>query len=251
MSLELGVELEFSKATDDEKRRRISSKPSSRVAQTLATAIRRRFVKDGHGRGGRGYKYSSKTDPEFDNKGISPRYPKTSGGDASASGAVWFKSTAAFHQRQGVKPGSFNVSGGMWSGLKVKAGRGALILFRGRSEGQGMTATKGKAHKSEPHWRVMKSSGKVKAKPKKISNALKAGTILKSLRINVLEPTSDEVQAVGDGVSAAIISVRKAIGVGPNAARVDWNKSDLMQLTGGGTKGRRLKRAILDALTRR
>jgi hypothetical protein len=97
----------------------------------------------------------------------------------------------------------------------------------------------------------MKSTGKVKAKPKKISNALKAGTILKILKLNLLEPTSDEVRAVGDGVSAAIISVRKAIGVGPNAARVDWNKSDIMELTGGGSRGRRLTREILDALTRR
>lgn len=251
MTVEIGVELEFPPSTSAKRKQQIATKPSTRVAQALATAIRRRFVKDGHGRGGRGYNYSSKGDPRWDNEGISPRYPKTSGGEPSASGAIWFKNSATYHQKQGVKAGSFNVSGGMWAGLKVKAGRGALILFRGRSEGQGMTATKGKAHKSEPHWRVMKSTGKVKAKPKKIYNALKAATILKSLRINVLEPTADEVQAVGDGVSAAIVFVRQAIGVGPNAARVDWNKSDIMELTGGGSRGRRLTREILDALTRR
>ena len=120
-----------------------------KVARILAKAIKARFVK--HGNPPRRYRYKGRSSNEFtDQKFISPRYPKISGGVKLASGAVMFDSSEDFHRKQNVKPGSFAVSGGMWKGLTVKqGGRVALIMFRGRSEGQGMRYQKGAvAHKS-------------------------------------------------------------------------------------------------------
>lgn len=251
MTVPIKVKLEFDRGTESEGKRRAMRRPSNKVARILAKTIKRRFVKDGD-RGWRYHSAPSQRRPRF--KLISPRYPKAVGGiQATPDSAYRFKDSADFHRKQGVKNGSFSTSGGMWKGLTVKTGsRISMVMFRGRSEGQGMVYMKGaKAHKSEPHFRYMKGKKKVVAKPKKISNALKAATVLKSCRTALLTPTESEVIGVGGGVTAAIIFATKAIGVGDSSAKIDWSEEDILQLTkgGGDSKRQRLVKQILNALT--
>ena len=133
-------------------------------------------------------------------RAISPRYPAT-GGRIGKSGARFFDDTRAFQAAQGTKPGTFNVSGGMWSGLNVRVfGNRTRIQFMGRSEGQGMQHGPGKP---EPHFRYMKTTGRVEARPRKVSNALKGGTVFKSTGVNVLEPLTTEIVDIHDAYTEA------------------------------------------------
>ena len=246
MTVEIKTRLEFDRGAEGADKRKALKRPSNAVARILAKTIKARFVKEGD----RGWQYKTTRD-RFNWKAISPRYPKVGGGRQVDSGAHLFKDSADFHRKQGVKGGSFNVSGGLWKGLTVKAGsRISMVMFRGRSEGQGMAYKKGAtAHRNEPHFRYMKGKKRVVAKPKKVSNALKAATVLKSTRRALLTPTKGETEAVGKGVTAAIISATKAIGVGDSAARVDWPISDILKLTQGG-KGSRSQRALAGKIAR-
>lgn len=128
---------------------------------------------------------------------VSPRYP-VSGGRVGKNGARIFASSAHFHKAAGARPGTFNVNkrGGMWSGLSVRvfSRNAARIEFRGRSEGQGMLsgrALRSGQKTSEPHFRRMKTG--VKARPRKVSNALKAATVRANTGIHVLAVTHAEL----------------------------------------------------------
>ncbi len=128
-----------------------------------------------------------------------------------------FKHSAAFHSAAGTKPGTYNVNkgAGMWSGLSVQVlgDRKSRILFRGRSEGQGMqwgTYTKG-VKAEGPHWRIL-ASGKKRAKPRKVSNALKAATVWASHRISLLAPSQDEMNQIARA-QVAIIQKRGLVSI--------------------------------------
>lgn len=114
---------------------------------------------------------------------ISPTYPvkPAGGGKLRADGVQVWVSSAAYHAAAGGKLG--NVSGGMWNGLSaVISGRSsARVLFRGRSSGQ------------RPNPRRTKSG---KAKGLKVSNALKAYSVLRRTGFNVLDLTDDEREQV-------------------------------------------------------
>lgn len=122
---------------------------------------------------------------------VSPRYPVI-GGKITKSGARAFESSQALHS--GTRPGSFWVTGGMWGGLStvVSGSRVARNLFRGRSEGQGMSLGRSS---NEPFF---DSSGR--PRPKKVSNALKAATVLRATGVNVLAIVDEELRQVNAGV---------------------------------------------------
>jgi hypothetical protein len=122
-------------------------------------------------------------------------------------------SSAAFHEAINRKPG--NITGGMWSGLRVRnfGTAGAIIEFAGRSLGSRIKARKnGKANQ-----RVM------------VANREKGKQVYKRLRINVIQPTDPEIESVG----AALMRVAaKLIAFG---AAVKYT---------GGTENRTLARQI-------
>lgn len=118
---------------------------------------------------------------------VSPRYPVGASATATQgfeSGVLVYKHSADFHDALGVRDGTFDVAGGMRDGTAVhvqpEEGR---MAFRGRSEGQ------------DPNFRKY-ASGKWKARGKKVSNALKAATVLKSKGVNVLKPTQVEAESL-------------------------------------------------------
>lgn len=121
---------------------------------------------------------------------VSPRYPRQSGGNETRSGAVRYDTSADMHAR--TRTGSFNVSGGMWSGATVTGHQNAArVVYRGRSEGQ------------DPNFFRYKS-GRVKARGKKASNALKAGSVLGVVAVNVLEVAPQEWADLDGAVDVAL-----------------------------------------------
>ena len=111
---------------------------------------------------------------------IAPDYPGAERGKLTPSGARAFASGRDFYAAIGTKRATFKSSGGMWKGLTVRpSGRNANLFFSGRSVGQ------------TPRFQRYKS-GAVRAKSRKVSNALKARTVIGVLRNNPIEHTKLE-----------------------------------------------------------
>ena len=156
--------------------------------QALGDEIKRRVADQGKpARNFRGYAGEGKR-PVF----VAPGYPGAPSSD-SPTGVVVYASSADFHGEvmQG-KPGSFNVSGGMWSGLSAlpRGRRGAVLKFRGRSTGW------------KPKFKKYKS-GAVRAKSRKVSNALKSASV-GSLGINVIEPLWSETNELAKALQSIL-----------------------------------------------
>lgn len=121
---------------------------------------------------------------------VASQYPvvSASGRQSAETGVVVYKNSATMHEN--VVPGSFNVSGGMWAGLSVVAGRNkAAIKFRGRSIGQDTPKT---------------ARGKRVYRGRKVSNALKAATVRDKCKVNILALFPSEFAAVSQALTAAI-----------------------------------------------
>lgn len=145
---------------------------------------------------------------------ISPRYP-VQGYKVSDTEAWVFEDSAEFHRAMGTRLGTFFVSGGLARGMSVVTRRsGASIRFMGRSEGQGMA---NRSRNGEPHFREM-ADGRVMARPRKVSNALKAATVLKSQKVNLLKPTVGEIQSVGEAFVLATLAAIPEVG----GAKAEW-----------------------------
>ncbi len=131
-------------------------------------------------------------DDSFKGVLVSPRYPGVSG-QPTRSGAIAFATHAAMYSALGARSGSFAPSGGMWDGLSArsKSVTRGQASFRGRSEGQ------------DPAFFAY-ASGKVKARGRKVTNALKAASVLSSTGINLLAITDDEFRAIESAVVAEI-----------------------------------------------
>lgn len=100
-----------------------------------------------------------------------------------------FSSSAAFHQAAGTRPGTFRVTGGMWSGLQVRnVGANAAVLdFAGSTLG-------GKRQSSTT------AGGRQRSRPVRVRNQVKAGTVFRQQGVNVLQPKEAEVDAMGAAV---------------------------------------------------
>ena len=90
-----------------------------------------------------------------------------------------------FHRQVGKMAGG-NVTGGMWSGLRVRnfGTRGALIEFAGRSMGARIKKRK---------------SGSLNQRVN-IGNKRKAATVWRTLKVNVIQPKDGEIQAVATAI---------------------------------------------------
>lgn len=232
----------------------------ARAAHTIASVLKRRYAMRGENKQGwRGYASKNR-------RYVSPKYPTS--GKQDKTGSFMFASSAAFHARMGVRRGSFNVnkSSGMWSGLSVivSSVQRSRIVFRGRSEGQGMVwlkpskekversnrakkalrdarkrgenvkteewvAIKGQIIKSPPgpYWKVNAKGQKV-AKGKKVSNALKAWTVKEKARVHILAPTTGEIERLTLACTAeAVRAISAMLGQavsGLNEPRNEWSR---------------------------
>jgi len=164
------------------------------IAQRLAAVQRERV----QGRGD----LAGQTFPGWDAKhkwyATAARYPDHAQGKVGPSGAEFFPTSAAYHQMNGTRPGTYSTTGGMWDGLSVvvESPTRASIQFRGRSIG------------ASPNWRSGRSqslrtaSGRLRRKDSRKSvglkenNRLKAWTVQAKHGINVLAMTEGEMRAV-------------------------------------------------------
>lgn len=134
--------------------------------------------------------------PSYDADGprfVASRYPvvSSSGYQAAETGVVVYRNSKAMHEN--VRPGSYNVSGGMWAGLAVVVGyRKASIRFRGRSIGQDTPRT---------------AKGKRVYRGRKVSNALKAATVREAHKVNILAMTDGELKQLYKGALAAVDTI--------------------------------------------
>lgn len=106
------------------------------------------------------------------------------------AGQTRFRGSAAFHAAAGVRSGSFRVSGAMWQGLQVRnSGADAVVIdFEGSSLGARRQSTK-------------TAGGRQRSRPVQIRNQLKAGTVFRFSRVNVVQPTPAEQEALAAGVA--------------------------------------------------
>lgn len=167
---------------------------------------------------------------------VSPRYPDGVQGEVGPSGAEWFKSRAEYHRMRGTEPGTYSVSGGMWAGLSVviDGPYRVSIRFRGRSEGADPNFTRKKTRTrrvgapakpsggtpsgglpaggevpKKPRQPRIISTGPIRVRPLKVNNSLKAWTILRAHRVNVLALAEAELERL-----ALDMTNRLAHGVG-------------------------------------
>ncbi len=163
------------------------------IAKALALAIKGRVSTRGDLAGQRFPGYDStehNAKSALASRGMFPvsgRLPNR-GGKETKSGAVWYASSEAMHRAFGVVDGSYNVTGGMWAGLTEMIMTPTLVrmLFRGRSEGHAPRFVNGKS------------------RPIKVSNSLKAATVLQQHGVNLLALSERELEGVGRGVTLAM-----------------------------------------------
>ena len=163
---------------------------------------------------------------------VAPKYP-AQGGERYNIGLRVFDSSAAFHSLQGSRKGSFNVSGGMWSGLTIKGltQKGAQIRFRGRSQGQ-MVKWKMKTKGRGQNKRKVRVAGSLR-----VSNALKAYSAARAHGSNFLTPIPSERSALQTAVASWLKgTVARQIGA------IDTGRRDK---TGLGRLGRAALRNIM------
>ena len=96
-----------------------------------------------------------------------------------------YRSSAAFHEAVGTKPGTYRVSGGMWRGLQVRnvGASTAIVDFGGSSPGgtrQSQTT----------------ASGRTRSRAPQVRNQVKAGTVFRQHKVNPIQATEDEQQAI-------------------------------------------------------
>jgi hypothetical protein len=193
--IDLDVKVIFPKnydpASERGKHRLKRWRPARAIAVELAKAMRKRYLKQGKGPDSFGG-YDSEG-----RKAISNRYPAFATPDhVREDGVLVFDSSRKFHAQTMRRVGSFNVSGGMWSGLSVRlSGKNrASIAFMGRSQGQ---SPEGQATVDGQKKAVYKPGGT------KVSNSTKAITVFGSHAVNVLRNTTAEEAAMADAVNIA------------------------------------------------
>lgn len=100
-----------------------------------------------------------------------------------------FRSSAAFHEAAGTKPGSSRVTGGMWQGLQVRnVGAGSVVLdFEGSSTGAARQSSTTRG-------------GRQRSRPVRVRNQIKAGTVFRFSGVNVVQPKETENEAMAAAV---------------------------------------------------
>jgi hypothetical protein len=140
-------------------------------------------------------------------------------------------SSAAWHRAARKRAGTYDITGGMWSGLRVRnyGRRGAVIDFGGSTLGRErgkdarldqrikairerakarIAKAKGKSAKDRARSRrdqqLAKARERARAKTKRVGNARKAGSVWLAHRVNVVQPTREEDRAILSAYSEAV-----------------------------------------------
>lgn len=168
------------------------------VALHLGSAIRQRVQERGDLGTQRFPGWSTSTRP----KRVSAKYPdRAPAGTLAKSGARVLQMTnAEYHEANATKRGAYSTTGGMWSGLSAVIRNIWLadLMFRGRSQGQS-------ARVLDAKWQ----SAGGRSRPIKETNSLKAWTVKYMHGVNVLLPTAEEYEIVGE---AGVLAVAGALG---------------------------------------
>lgn len=221
MSLDLAIDVQWSKTADVDIRARLA--PAIETAKILAKYMRKRVQSGGTVTPPDQY---DATPPRTSSRGLARKRRFHIGSDYAALAGTDkfdFYSSADFHQAVGAVAGRGLVSGGMWNGLRVRnyGGDGAMVDFGGSSLGQqsgksirrkrvdpaalvGMSAA-GKAlarRRADP---LLDKKGKVqfRSKAKKVRNQQKAAAVFKHSRIGLMQNTNGELQAMLWGYATA------------------------------------------------
>lgn len=224
------ITVKVSKATlADPAKMRAVAKPLA-LAQVMAEAVRHRVEDEGQpatapkpyathvvranqaGEGGRGRIVSRTATGGKTRAGysISTQYAAKVG-----VGETRFASSADFHAKAGIKPGTYKATGEMWRGLQVRNfGAGAVIEFGGVSLGSSSKATVAWKRDEGTGKRTVRKNAKgvvVMRKPKNVRNWEKAGVVFKHSRVAVLQPTDQETQDMIDGLGAALFDAIRIV----------------------------------------
>lgn len=112
-----------------------------------------------------------------------------------------YESSAAFHAQIGTKPGSYDITGGMWKGLQSRgSGKNAVILdFAGSSPGSGGAKYIKVWHPGQRRIKTMAIYESAN-----VRNAWKGGAIYEKHHIHVLMPTAEELEVMGALVASHV-----------------------------------------------
>jgi len=156
-----------------------------------------------------------------------------------------FASSAEFHKAAGIRPGTYKATSGLWSSLYVRnwGGKGAIIDFRGRSLGRRINWTKTreeiaklKADRLEMLSSKRKKNGELTGsakkkieqvksgewesryrKPAMVRNQIKAASIFKAHRLNILAPDAREMRTMEAAFAdAGLRSIAELFGQDPS-----------------------------------
>lgn len=194
------------------------------IAQATASHIHDRVIRGQFASPPQPYKQRATAGPrKHKSYYISPAYAVAAGlGERTK-----FRSSAEMHGAIGSTPGKSNVTGGMWRGLQVRnyGSEFAVIEFGGSSLGSKSVLTanskavkddagqityklvpdkNGKMVRKQVRELARDTEGNVtrRRKPRLERNNVKAFAVFKHLGVNILEPRSDEVQAMWAAVVA-------------------------------------------------
>jgi hypothetical protein len=129
-------------------------------------------------------------------------------------GWIWASSNA-WHETAKKDDASYNRTGGMWRGLKVRnyGPNAAIIEFAGTSIGQEVKYARiGKEYKD--------GKRRLQVVSKKVPNRLKAYSVFAYRNTNLLEPSAELQRDLADGAhDAVLLWLSKATGADPGTLR--------------------------------
>jgi len=160
-----------------------------------------------------GDEYMQALGPKFDNR-QGWKQAKRIVAVLPEGGWIW-SSSDRWHKVARKDDASFNRTGGMWRGLKVRnyGPNAAIIEFAGSSIGQETKYSRSTTKGPDGRKRFV-------IKAKKVPNRLKAYSVFSSKDINLLEPNARLQVEFADGVHDAVLSwLSKATGAEPGTLR--------------------------------
>jgi hypothetical protein len=227
-----GIKIEFTRASVGARGgpMRVYRRTGGAILQVLAGQIKKRVTRRGDLAGQPVQAYPSGS-PRI----VNAAYP-ISGGSEEVGGRVVrrgagvkvFKSSRDLHRT--TRLGSFNVTGGMWSGMSVVVGKTSAIRFRGRSAGQEVKLLKFRGSDSRFRFERREDDAvffEARVSRAKVSNALKAATVFSSKDVSLLAISQRELASLTGGLIAG--TARAIIAIGP--AAVQWQGAVTDEMT--------------------
>lgn len=186
-----GVLARLTRRQSEDANLRAKMRPMVQATAVLAAHIKRRVQQRGDLGGQAWSGYSAGSWPVRISRGYAA---------AIGSSYNWFPSSVQFHREAGTLPGSFSVTGGLWSGLQVR-GMGtsaAMIEFVKKSQGRGKRVVEGVAVRGRT---TMRQRDKVRYVDERVDNRLKAFAVFDKAGVHLVMPTDAENVAIAAQVA--------------------------------------------------